>query len=265
MRKTTFFKPLLLVIFLACVTAIPISAKELNVQSLPADIKNYIKIQTFVATHPQEGKEIDLQLNEGNTEPLEKYIPDPEEQEFYLKMSNGTTTIADVLKTALITINPQNEQQGIVPSIRIKGQEYRDKNNSKLLRKPELSILSTHYFTGNKITLDVFGIYKNRNDELVVLGIIRNNTGKDIEINGISSIELSVEGKLLASGIPTQFNSPLKYSPYKAEWNTGVYHGLPTASFVIIIFEPGTYNENMEISNLDNVNSVYSMDYKEMG
>lgn len=266
MRKARTFRPLLLAVLLSCVIAIPACAKGINVQSLPSDIENYIKIQTFVATHPQAGKEIDLQLNEGNTEALEKYIPDPEEQEFYLKMSNGTTTIADVLKTALITTNPQNEEKGVIPSVRVEASNPAaiSGNRSIMLSKPEISVLSTHYYTGNKITLDIFGLYKNRNNELVVLGIIRNNSGKDIEISGFSSLELAINDRKFAGGEPTKFKTPLKYSPYKAEWSTGVYHGLPTASFVKIIFEPGTYDANIDVSNLDNVSTTYILDYQEV-
>lgn len=77
----------------------------------------------------------------------------------------------------------------------------------------------------------------------------------------VGQIDLKAGEKVLAQGLPNAFEEPVKLAPYKQQINDGVYDGLPTQCFVKIIFEPGTYDDSINISELDYLGSAYSLDY----
>lgn len=219
-----------------------------------SDLQHYIKLEAYTITHPKEVNEIERSLIEGRTDLLNQYIPDPEDQEYYLKTENLSTAISHILKTALITINPENTEHYMVPVARIG------------TASPDFPVRSASFLTmpnnsGNRISIDFFLIYQTNREELVLLGILRNQSQNRVEVKGISEIELTADGEKIASGIPSSFETPIKLAPYQAQLNTGVYDGLPTTCFVKLTFAPGNYNSSIDISNLDNVSCRYSLDY----
>lgn len=219
-----------------------------------SDLQHYIKLEAYTITHPKEVNEIERSLIEGRTDILNQYIPDPEDQEYYLRTGNLSTAISHILKTALITINPQNSERYIVPVATIG------------TVNPDSSVKSANFLTmpnnsGNAISIDFFLVYQTSRKDLVLLGILRNQSRNRVEVKGISEIKLISEGKEIASGSPSSFETPVKLAPYQSQLNTGIYDGLPTTCFIKIVFASGNYNSSIDISNMDNVSSTYSLDY----
>lgn len=257
MRKT---KPViaifLAVIFYLSFMAACVSAK--SIEERTSDVQHFVKQEAFTLTHPKEVTEIERSLIEGRTDVLNQYIPDPEDQEYYLRTENLSTAVSHILKTAYTTVNPQNSERYIVPTARIGGSETPRSQNSPVQK---FTFLTMPNNSGNSITIDLYLVYQTRNGELTFLGILRNQSGDKISVNGISQIEIAADGKELANGTPASFESPMKMAPYQAQLNTGVYDGLPVMCFVKIVFEPGTYNPSIDVSNLDNIDCRYSLDY----
>lgn len=55
--------------------------------------------------------------------------------------------------------------------------------------------------------------------------------------------------------------TPIKLAPHEDKVNLGITDGFPTMCFIKMTFAPGTYDNTVDISNLDNVGCVYSFDY----
>lgn len=244
---------------------IPANAKGISTESLPDDLAKFMKMDFWIYTHLKEDVEIVKELENGNTEILDKYFPDPEDKEFFLRMDNLSRTIGDVAKTATTTMNPQNQERNVVPTMEVKtcNSEFPPAESiTGSNKKDNYTFLTTHVHPGIKIGLDVFFIYKDTNGNLVAFAIMTNNSGAIAEVAGIPYVDLLVDGKSFAGGTSSSFEKPIKLSPRKNQANLGVYDGLPTKCFVKIIFTPGTYDNTINISDLDNINLVYTMDYQ---
>lgn len=263
MRKTKIIiNTLLAILVVAVLSAVSVSAKNISVQNLPSDTKNFIKMETYLSTHPKEAYSLTQELTKGNTEAVKQYFSDPDVQELTLRVSNLSGTLSDILKTAYITQSPNNSEKNIIPEIRITNSDQAQLIKNAQSSAPEFTFLNISNNLTNAFNVDPFLAYKNNKNELIVWGVLRNNTKKNAVVNAIPHIELFANGKLLASGNATPFETPMKMSPYQVKVNTGIYDGLPDKCFIKMVFEPGAYDGTADISNLDNLSCSYTLDYE---
>lgn len=253
---------LLAFIVVASLAVIPASAASINIQRLPADIKNAAKLDAWGRFHPYEVMEIGIHMTNGDYSDIDKYITDPEVRDFLLRGVNVSMTVSLVNKAARVTINPQNQEKNYIPSFKVT-QSAVTYTLAPTSGNPDYTILAIQNDVKDKVNINLFLIYKDTQNNLVALGIIRNESGKKLQIDGIPSIQLNTNGKELASGNPSNFEKPIQLAPHVVEVNNGIYNGLPTMCFIKMTFEPGTYDSTVDISNLDNVSTVYSLDYSE--
>lgn len=264
MRKTKAIIAIMLAIVLAIsVLAVPASAAEQNSESLPSKVVQYMSFEAWTLTHLKEVTAIAKDLANGKTDALEQYIPDPEQQAYFLKVSSFSATAGYIDKAIQITFDPLNSEKWTVPVCREKQsgkkRELAARTNSPINQR--FTLLSTRGTPHEKITLEPYFVYKSSNDELVFLGILGNDSHEKVEVAGIPSIDITVDGKPLASAEFMNFDSPMKFSSPDNSSLTGVNDGLPTECLIIIIFEPGSYDSSFDISQLDHLNTAYTLDY----
>lgn len=262
MRKTKRILSLILSICLVvCISAVSANARNISIQSAPSDAKSFIKLESYLYTHPADAAHIAEEMTKGNTEVISQYFPDPQDQEFIFRVNNLSATLADIIKTVYITGNFRNIERNVIPTIYISSSENLLFSESTPEQSKQYTFLSISDNLSNAINIDPFFAYKNNNNELVFLGIIRNNTGKNAMINAVPHIEITSNGKLLASGYAAPFQQPMKMSPYHVEVNSGISDGLPDKCFIKMVFKPGTYDESVDISTLDHIGCSYTLDY----
>lgn len=262
MRKTKTMVAFCLAIIMAfSLTAVPVSAKGTDASALSRDLRTYVKLDEYIFTHLPEDVEIVRDIVEGNTSSLDKYITDPEERELFLRVLNLPMTEADVIKTTAIMVNPKNSEQNRTLTMNVAHSDKKWESVSKNGKVLAISLLSSGRSSEKKMDLYPFLAYQNTNNELVVLATVTNNTDSKVQLTGIPYIELLSGGKAFASGNAESFDTPMTFAPRSRKGGTGIYDGLPDRCFLRITFAPGTYDNNIDISNLDNVNSVYAMDY----
>lgn len=264
MRKTkTIVAFCLAVIMAISLSAVPASAKSTDVSALSKDLRTYVKLDAYVFTHIKEDVEIVQGVQEGNTEALDKYLTDPEERALFLRVMNLPMTAGDLIKTALITANPSNIERNRVLFLKVNPSDpgmFESNTQGKALST--VGILTSGRSSQKKIDLYPSLFYINSSKELIVIATLTNNTENTVQLAGIPHIELLSDGKVFASGNAENFESPMILSPHVNQVQTGIQDGIPDKCFLRITFAPGTYDSNVDISNLDNINSVYAMDYQ---
>lgn len=245
---------------------VPASAKSLDAQSVAADAKNFAKIEVWIYTHIGETVEIIEQLIDGSTEALDKYFPDPELNELFLRTYNIPKTTGALLKTTLILVNPSNTEKYVIPTVEFNVPQNvfpTNSGNRNSGNNRSFTLLANDIIAAPAaFSLTTFIAYKNSANELVVWGMLANDSGEAVEIFGIPSVVLSTNGKVFASGKANAFETSMKMAPHETQANTGVYDGLPTRCLVKLTFKPGTYDETVDISSLDNVSCSFALDYK---
>lgn len=263
MKYKKLFSIVLAIILAVSFFSVHASASTFESQSVPSKVATYLRVESYFYTHPKEIIDIMLELDGGKYDALNRAFPNEEDRELFLKLATLPSTVGDITKTATITADPKNTERYIIPSVTIGNSSgaINPSSDEKSGFRPSFTFLAIPNYNENKISLDTFGAYKDTENNLVVLGIIRNGSGKKLELKGISYIELSSNGKVLAKGTPSAFESPMQFSPYKAEFNTGVNDGLPTKCFIKLTFKPGTYDDTIDISTIDNLTSSYTLDY----
>ncbi len=264
MKNAKYIGVISLAVVIAIMLAISANAKNISLQTMLDDKPEEISVAKFMAVHPKEFAELILDLDRGETSNLSQYFNNPDDLEYFLRMNKIDSTIGALIKTGLVTNDVRNSERFVVPKAQVKsnGVQSMESAASEYWR-PGLpySFLTVNFYTGNKISLDTFLMYKNAKNDLVVWGIIRDDSDTKIELRGISDIELKYNGKTFAAGSPTKFKTPIKLAPYPKEFNLGIYDSLPTECFVKLTFEPGTYDGDIDITNIDNISSAYEMDY----
>lgn len=248
----------LTIILLGALTAIPVGAQSLGSGSF---ILDYATAYKYMLTHPKEAiKIIDAMVVE-REQTNEITLDDSPEAQTYMRLLNIPLTIGVAEKTALVTVNPSNTERNRIISIKVSNPvnfpttEKTDKNS-------QICVLSAPTFNYNAISIDPKIVYVNRNHEMVVAGTLMNYSDRDIDLRGIPDIQLNENGKIVANGNTANFEEPMKMShSRKKQVNTGVHDGLPSMCFIIIVFEPGTYDDTVDISSLNNLECNYSLDY----
>lgn len=253
------------VLLTAILTAVSANARSIDWKTIPENVVQFVRVGAYLDTHPQIAANTIEGLTTGHPEVAEQYFTDPEQRDYVNRIAQLTVNIGDVGKTAAITVNPQNSERNQVPTIRITGKTYPvspKRSNASRLTEPTYTLLTINVNNGNKIPMDTFLAYKDKDDNLVVWGILANDNSNKIQVSGLSSIQLTTKDKVLAEGTPTQFETPMILSPRRVgETSSGVKNGYPDRCFIKLVFEPGTYDNNIDISELDNLNSTYTLDY----
>lgn len=258
-KKKTVISILLAIILATALFAVPAGANGIHIQSIPSDLAGLAKLDAWSLSHPKEIIEIGQQTAAGNYDAIGEYMTDSDNYELYMKGLNYSLTVGTVIKAASISINPRNSERNLAPSISVSGPSTYNRNSQST--KPSYSFLSIRNDKKGKVNINLFLIYEDRQNNLVALGLLRNESGQKIQIDGISSIQLTTNGKELAGGTPSKFEVPVQLAPHEAKVNTGVTDGLPTMCFIKMTFAPGTYDDSIDISNLDNVGCIFSLDY----
>lgn len=262
MKKKKTIRSILLAVLLAVtMTAVPASAKSIQaqLQSLPSDLVSAAKLDAWSLSHLEEINELGLQVSYGNYEEIDKYLTDPDIADFFKRILNLGGTVAGVIKTTGMTLSPNNSERYMVPSITVGGSSA-DKTNPRLSNL-DYSIFALRTDNKGKVNINVLLIYQDPQGNLVALGLLRNTSGQKLQIDNIPSIQLTANGKELASGTPSKLETPVRLAPHEDKADLGITDGLPTMCFIKMTFAPGTYDDSIDISNLDNVGCVFSLDY----
>lgn len=250
----------LALLIIASVGATPVSAAKLSV----ADI---VKADLYAYTHPVEIFQLGRTIKSNSVDEIYNVIEDPEIAQTAVTLLNYAYVPGSIIKGTMVTTNPQNSESNTIIKLRLPSQENDNQStNSSQLSLPQLNSFSiiaspSNFGQKNTISLEPLIAYKNNADDLVVLGFFENNGDTNIELRGISYIELSSDGNPIASGEPVNIGTPMKFSTNPEGINLGVYDGLPNMCFVKITFEPGAYDETLDVSQLDHVGMTYSLDY----
>lgn len=263
--KTRFNKIvsiLLALLLSSLLAAVPINAKSISIQSLPTDLQNAAKLDLIFISNPKEAIEMIQHMSAGDYSDIDNYITDPGARDFFTRNVNLSITFSLAVKTALATINPQNSAKNKVTHLNISSPPSTVPTTKTSTKNGDnYTILAIRNDNRGKININIFFIYKDQQNNLVAVGILRNESGQKLQIDGIPSIQLTENGKKFASGTPSGFETPVKLAPHEAKVNTGVTDGLPTMCFIKMTFAPGTYDDSVDISNLDNVGCIFSLDY----
>lgn len=251
---------------LAVITMISLSVVSANAQSMTplTFATDYVTSVKYIVTHPDEAVKITkAYVNREQSNEVKEIIENSQGAQTYVRLINISTTVGRMGKTAIATVNPANSEQNRILSMKIDSPaNYLISNYSSGNFSPQISLQSAPQFYKNPINFDPMILFKNKNQELVVLGILQNYSGRDIEVRGLPEIQLSESGKIIAIGSLSNLEEPMKMSYYREnQINAGVYDGLPDQCFIILIFEPGTYDDTVDISSLDSLECNYSLDY----
>lgn len=265
MKKRKWIVGLVLgILMTVIVTAIPASAKN-----LVSTISDLAKFEAYYITRPQELIEVASTTQSGNLNEISNIVKDPEMAEITTKALYFATFPSNLIKTSVVTASPENTERFIVPTVQIQnpsavfsqpsskfsGGSFQD--NFVILSNPTDSGLS------NQVVIQPLFAYKNQNDELVLIGNMENYTTNLVIVDGVSYIGLTNKGKSIGSGNASKmFETPMKLSTKPPTGiNKGVYNGLPNICYIVITFEPGTYDETIKVSDLDDLEMLYSLNY----
>lgn len=263
MRKTKFITIMCLaVIFITAITAVPSAAKSLDPEQIRSDLVTAPKMEVWIYTHLKEDIEISKGISEGDYSALEKYITDPVERDYFLRISNYSLMASDLIKTTSITANPMNSEHGRILAIVVKNSDPAIQQKSLSRATRNFGFLAASRNASEKVDIYPFFIYKDTANNLVVLSTMTNNTKGKVTIVGIPYIELVSNGKTIARGNASDFDNPISFSAHENKANIGVQGGLPTKCFLKMTFEPGTYDDSVDISNLDNLSCAFALDYQ---
>lgn len=252
-------KPLIVCLALfvmVIITSVAAGAASLDPVSLA---KDFVHSDRYIVTHPREAVELVGAFAERD-QPVNIDTNDEDLQAFF-RVMNIPNTGGAVSKGITTTLEPTNTERGRILSLNFKSPaNYISK--AKQPFRIEGSFLNSPFFSKSTVTIDPHLVYKDRKNNLVVWAQLTNYSGQNIEISGIPEIQLLTGDKVLASGTSPDFDVPMKFSYYQKKINNGVYNGLPDQCFIKMTFEPGTYDDTIDISNLDNLDCQYVLNYR---
>ncbi len=177
--------------------------------------------------------------------------------------------IGSMIKTAAVTMNPQNVEQGIIPQVQVKSDESPSEQATAIIGRYSLLSLDEVSFDDiGELQIIPLIVYSDDGRNLNILMKVDNRSGDKIRLNGINAMEVIQDGKVIASGETELFDSPMIYSKRSERKedqiiyvNKGVDAGYPTTSFLKVTFEPGTYTDGLDITELNNVVVRYELNY----
>lgn len=241
----------------AAITAVSASAKSLDPVSVASDLA---KGERFTFTHPKEAVQIGLSI--AYSEPVDDALVNSDDARAFLRIGNIPVTGGVIVKLMITTLNPANSERNRVLSSKIENPaSFSSSPKTDDTFNSQFTLLSAQKFNHNDVDINPLFAYKTKNNELVVWGELQNYSGKNVEVYGIPEIRLLTDDKVLAGGAAPEFETPMKFSYRQKQVNTGVYNGLPTQCFIKLTFEPGTYDDTVDITSLDNLDCQYSLNY----
>lgn len=263
------WKKMIVELILALIACTAITAVSASAQSIDGStITKLFKLDQYMLSHPQQFSEIAMATKNDSATDIHQIITDPEVADTYIEISYLASTPTAIIKTALVTVNPQNTARGVVPKVTIGNPSLDHHESTTILSKnglnPKNYLLVTDpslYGRSMKLALNPLFLYKNDKNELVLITYFQNNSDTNIEVNGLSHVELFSNGKVVASGNPSMFEKPMRFSTNPEGINQGVYDGLPNMCFIKITFEPGTYDDTVNIHDIGSLDLRYSLDY----
>lgn len=251
----------LAVILMAIVTAVSACARTQDPVSFAAD---YLEGMFWADTHPKEAVAVtSAALSRDDSNNVSALLNSSEGAQKYTRALNFLNLVGATVKTSLEAVNPgnANSHKMIVMNVDKPIQYSTDAGTSGVKNWLKYNIFSIPLFSKNSITFDPILAYKTTDNKLVVLAYMKNFSNRNVEISGIPEVQLILDEQQIAAGQTSGFGDPIKLSYYQKKVNSGVYDGMPNAIFIVITFEPGTYDPNVDITSLDNLSCNYSLDY----
>ncbi len=232
----------------------------LSVTAYCATVKDFL--QSYAKT--EIGYLNDIREN-GLAETLQNAISSPDE-------TSNTDTFnmsQNIVKTASETLNPFNEEWGMIAQAPAES-------------TAEIS-LSPNYLTNYKmfggasplgqdpiIYITPILAVKDSDDNLIVWMTVHNRTDHNLQINGFDELILKDGDNVVASGTDLKLKTPMKYAHVpeavdgRLSINLGVEDGLPTGSFLRVVFTPGNYNEEIPLSEMKIGQILYLTDKEDL-
>ena len=249
----------LAVILMAIVTAVSACARTQDPVSFAVD---YAEGILWVYSHPREAVNVSSAvLSRDNDNNISELIKSSEGAQKYVRYVNFFNLAGISMKTGWETVNPNNVNSTKMIVMKVeKPLQY--PTDSGVKSGLEYNVFGIPLFSKNTITFDPLLAYKTKDHQLVVLALMKNYSNHNVEISGMPEVQLHLDdGQQIAAGQTSGFGAPIKLSYYQKKASTGVYNGMPNAIFVVMTFEPGTYDPNVDITSLDNLSCNYSLDY----
>lgn len=244
------------------ISAVPARASSLSSHSATQEVARLAKTDFYLLAHLNEVPVIVQETMNGHPEIVHEMVQDPDIEAGINRLNTIGSTTASIIKTGLATVDPQNVEKGEIINL-----DIGDVHSDASLSPQSLAITSTfswlsdleYTYSGNKISLEPFLVYKDKNNNVVILATLSNRGSSPATVTGFSQIKFTVSGKLLAEGTPSAMKKPMKLCGKAKGINPAVQNGLPNRCFVKITLAPGTYNKSIDISNIDSLNCSYGI------
>ena len=164
-------------------------------------------------------------------------------------------------------INPSNKQFGKIARLSVTGTS--DKQWPQIL---DIDMVRFSYPTAyeddpevnqGELLIAPLWLLRDAYGNLHVICTLTNITGSTISFYGLEQVEIQDNGKVVAKGNPAVLNEPMIFSSLPLEQShytkNTLINGYPTGNFVDIIFEPGTYDDSIKVSDLQDISISYYM------
>ena len=246
------------------ISAVPTFAGSLNSQSAAQEVARLAKTDFYLFAHLNEIPVIIQETRNGHPEIVHEMVQDPDVEVGINRLSTVGFTTANIIKTGLTTVDPQNSEKGKIINLNLGNAHSADSLSPQSLAfTSTYSLLSDLEYasSGNKISLEPVLVYKDKYNNIVILATLSNRGAATATVNGFSQIKFMVNGITLAEGTPSALKQPMKLCGTKAKGivNPAVQNGLPNRCFVKITLAPGTYNNSVDISNIDSLSCSYGI------
>lgn len=260
MKKRILLSILFSIIVAACCAVSAIAAPS---KSMPTTRTSASSIASFIKL-----------AAETDAAELKKYSqsPDPIGQ-FKQDLGDGTflrdtaaveeigNHMAVTLRDAYDTYNSTNKEFGKIGRQTVEGSQDGknwDIRNIAAVRTayPSRNQNDPDYIHG-KLLITPLYILKDANGRLHVICDTKNVTGQSLEFYGLDKVEVRSGDKVIASGEPKLMANPIVYSslPLDKDYygSNKIIDGYATGGFLDIVFEPGTYDDTVNVSSLDDI------------
>lgn len=173
-----------------------------------------------------------------------------------------TTSVSQVLQTAMLTANPVNSEWLRIPNAEISRSEQTESTASPLAdwitsspRKRTIFV-SLPDFQQDTLVLAPFLVYPDLQNNLVIWCILQNQSPEEKVVKGFYSVQFSSSGQVVARGFPSEFSRPIRLSPGTAgtESRAALTQRVPNRCFVRFTFAPGTYDSTIDLGKADTLN-----------
>lgn len=218
-------------------------------------LESDIKFFEYYSKYPDPLNQI---IKDGKDGTLDTVAPDA------AAISNRATYIISNIQTM---INPSNKQFGKIARLSVTGTS--DKQWPQII---DIDMVRFSYPTAyeddpevnqGELLIAPLWLLRDAYGNLHVICTLTNITGSTISFYGLEQVEIQDNGKVVAKGNPAVLNEPMIFSSLPLEQShytkNTLINGYPTGNFVDIIFEPGTYDDSIKVSDLQDISISYYM------